>query len=79
MQMRKAMTQAEHRNLLTGIVEMNETYIGGKPRKGGGGEPPKRDRGTKKTPEIGAVERGGRVTAKATKNGKLKGGTFGRS
>ena len=34
MQIRKAMTQAEQRNLLTGIVEMDETYVGGKPRKG---------------------------------------------
>ena len=33
MQIRKAMTQAEQRGLLTGIVEMDETYIGGKPRK----------------------------------------------
>ena len=34
MQIRKAMSQAEHRDMLTGIVEMDETYIGGKPRKG---------------------------------------------
>ena len=34
MQIRKAMTQAEQRSLLTGIVEMDEAYIGGKPRKG---------------------------------------------
>ena len=38
MQIRKAMTQAEHRSLLTGIVEMDETYVGGKPRKGTKGE-----------------------------------------
>ena len=61
MQIRKAMTQAEHRNLLMGIVEMDECYVGGKPRRGSGGEPPKRGRGTKKTPVVGAVERGGRV------------------
>lgn len=73
MQIRKAMTQREHRGLLTGIVEMDETYIGGKPRKGGGGEPPKRGRGTKKQPVIGAVERGGKVRAKATTKDKLKG------
>ena len=71
MQIRKAMTQAEQRHLLTGIVEMDETYIGGKPRKGG--PPSKPGRGTKKTPVIGAVERGGRVTAKVTRKGKLKG------
>ena len=34
MQIRKAMTQAKHRNLLTDIVEMDETYIGGKPCRG---------------------------------------------
>ena len=28
MQIRKAMTQAAQRNLLTGIVEMDETYVG---------------------------------------------------
>ncbi len=71
MQIRKAMAQSEHRDLLTGIVEMDETYVGGKPRKGG--PPSKPGRGTKKTPVIGAAERGGRVTAKVTKHGKLKG------
>ena len=71
MQIRKAMTQAEQRNLLTGIVEMDETYIGGKPRKGSG--PSKRGRGTDKAPVVGAVERQGRVTAKSVMKGKLKG------
>lgn len=33
MQIRKAMTQAKHRDLLTGVVEMDGTYVGGKPRK----------------------------------------------
>ncbi len=41
MQIRKAMTQREHRTLLTGIVEMDETYVGGKPRKGRPGPKPK--------------------------------------
>ena len=36
-------------------VEVDETYIGGKPRKGTG--PYKRGRGTKKTPVVGMVER----------------------
>ncbi len=31
---RQAMTQSEQRELLTGIVEADETYIGGKSRKG---------------------------------------------
>ena len=36
MKIRDAMSQVEQRNLLSGIVEADETYIGGKPRKGGG-------------------------------------------
>ena len=71
MQIRKAITQREQRNLLTGIVEMDETYIGGKPRKGGNGPAP-RGRGTNKAPVVGAVERGGRVTAKSVSKGSLK-------
>ena len=71
MQIRKAMTQREQRNLLTGIVEMDETYIGGKPRKGVNGPAP-RGRGTNKAPVVGAVERGGRVTAKSVSKGSLK-------
>ncbi len=33
MQIRKAMTRVEQRDLLTSIVEMDEVYIGGKPRR----------------------------------------------
>ena len=76
MQIRKAMTQAQQRDLLTGIVEMDETYIGGKPRKGSKGDGPDgshpRGRGTRKTPVVGAVERGGNVTAKAVNKDKMK-------
>ncbi len=43
---------------LSGTVECDETYIGGKPRFKGNN---KRGRGTKKTPVFGMVERGGRV------------------
>ncbi len=54
--------------LLQGIVEADETYVGGKPRKrnkrGGKHKPNKRGRGTDKTPIIGAVERGGKVVAR---------------
>jgi len=72
MKIRQAMTQQAQRELLTGIVEMDETYIGGKPRKGGNnGEPLKRGRGTKKTPIVGMIERGGNVVAKPIKKGKL--------
>ena len=58
--------------LLHGIVEADETYVGGKPRKGnkhGDDEPTKRGRGTKKTPVLGVIERGGRVVAKVA-NGR---------
>ncbi len=63
MRIRRAML--EQRELMSGFVEMDETYIGGKPRKGG--EPSKRGRGTKKTPVIGMAERGGNVYAKVQK------------
>ena len=61
--MEKDTTQAE---LLYGIVEADETYIGGKPRRGNrrdGDKPSKRGRGTRKTPVVGLMERGGRVVA----------------
>lgn len=61
MRVRRAMQDAVERELLTGIVEMDETYIGGKPRKGTG--PHKHGRGTSKQPVVGMVERGGRVRA----------------
>ncbi len=74
MKVRQAMTQQIHRELLTGIIEMDETYIGGKPRKGGGnGEPNKRGRGTKKTPVVGMIEREGSVRAKVMRKEKLNG------
>ena len=75
MQIRKAMTQAEQRSLLSGIVEMDEAYIGGKPRKGIWHEddkPGKRGRGTNKAPIVGAVEHDGRVTAKVTTKERMK-------
>lgn len=76
MQIRKAMSQTEQRELLSGVVEMDKCYIGGKPRKGvkhDDDDMPKRGRGTKKAPVIGAVERDGRVSAKAVKKDKMKG------
>jgi len=72
MRIRRAMI--EQRDLLLGIVEMDETYIGGKPRRGSGGGTNKRGRGTKKTPVVGMVERGGRVKARPVKN--IKGRTL---
>ena len=76
MQIRKAMREREQGSMLMGIVEMDETYVGGKPRKGNNrsdDKPNPRGRGTKKTPVIGAVERGGDVKAEATHKDKLKG------
>jgi len=43
---------------LTGVVECDETYVGGRPRFKGIS---KRGRGTKKTPVFAAVERNGRI------------------
>jgi transposase-like protein len=72
MKIRQAMTQQAQRELLAGIVEMDETYIGGKPRRGAGGDTPlKRGRGTKKTPVVGMVQREGQIRAKVVKHNKL--------
>jgi len=75
MRVRRAMN--EQGEFLTGIVEMDETYIGGKPRKFAttvdkeSGEiipiKNKRGRGTKKPAVIGMVERNGRVKAQVVK------------
>jgi transposase-like protein len=73
MRIRRAMK--EQPELLQGFIEADETYVGGKPRKGNGpkdGEPHKRGRGTDKIPVIGVVERGGNVKAKVAKNLKAK-------
>ena len=59
MRIRKAMF--EHRELLQGIVEMDETYVGG--RKFGG----KRGRGTTKFKVVGMAERGGKIKAQSVK------------
>lgn len=52
--------------LLSGLVEMDEAYVGGKPRRTNrkdDNDPKPRGRGTSKTPVVGAVERGGLVKA----------------
>lgn len=73
LQIRAAMAEPEQRPLLTGVVEMDETFVGGKPRKWSGNDDdkPKRGRGTKKTPVVGMLERGGNVAAKVVKKAKL--------
>jgi transposase-like protein len=71
---REAM-MSHYSHMLQGIVEADETYIGGKPRKGkknDDGTPNKRGRGTKKIPVVGMIERGSRVMAKAVKKTQLK-------
>jgi len=50
---------------LNGIVEIDETYIGGKPRYKGNNP---RGRGTSKTPVFAAVERGGRIRRRVIAN-----------
>ena len=72
-QIRKAMGNVENREMFEAIVEMDETYVGGKPRRNDNNKN-KRGRGTKKTPVIGIIDRDKkRVYAKVAmpnKNGK---------
>jgi transposase-like protein len=70
MRIRRAMQEdPAQRALLQGIVEADETYVGGKPRKGNSttGGTHKRGRGTDKAPVIGIVERGGKVIVKVAR------------
>lgn len=59
------MAQPQFKGKLTGIIEVDETYIGGRPRKSQkdiiDGKNFKRGRGTKKTPVVALVQRGGMV------------------
>ena len=62
--------------MLTGTVEVDETYVGGKPRKNQVGVVNKRGRGTKKAPVMALVERNGKAISRPVSkvNGKtLKG------
>jgi transposase-like protein len=64
-QIRIAMGNTENQEFFNTVVEIDETYIGGKPRKGNKrddddkNEPPKvkRGRGTNKTPVVGVIDR----------------------
>ncbi len=73
MRIRNAMF--EQPELMRGIVEMDECYIGGKPRKGNGPGPKggthKRGRGTSKIPVVGIMERDGKVFARPIDKSKL--------
>lgn len=64
--------------LLSGKVEVDETYVGGKPRHGDGIKH-KQGRGTRKTPVLALVERDGRVKARvitAVNSANLKGAIY---
>ena len=61
---RHAMSKEPLAGLLRGTVEVDETYVGGKPRPQAGALKAKRGRGTRKTPVVALVERGGKVRAR---------------
>ncbi|KAA6312345.1 hypothetical protein EZS27_036707 [termite gut metagenome] len=59
-QIRKAMAKEEMKEVFEAVVEIDETYVGGKPRKENNhndNHTNKRGRGTSKTPVIGVKER----------------------
>src|SRR5438874_2134757 len=72
---RQAMVEAQGSRRLTGTVELDATYIGGKPRfrhKGKHGWDHK-----SKVPVLGAVERGGEIRLRVERSGESM-GTYGR-
>jgi transposase-like protein len=62
---RLAMREQPVKDMLKGTVEVDETYVGGKPRYTGIS---KRGRGTKKIPVLAMVERNGKATSKSITN-----------
>lgn len=67
-------TDPEQEQLMYGIVEADETYIGGKPRRTNrkqDEQPAKKGRGTKKVPVVGVAQRGGRVMARVADAGGI--------
>ena len=65
---RKAMANEQDKLFLRGLLEADETYVGGEPRKPNKRNNPnrhKRGRGTSKRPVMGVVERGGRLFMQA--------------
>jgi transposase-like protein len=70
---RLAMAEDPLASKLQGMVEVDETYVGGKPRKGqkdelGNPVKNKRGRGTKKTPVVALIERDGRAKTRVVEN-----------
>lgn len=66
---REAMRDDGPREPLTGIVEADETYVGGKPRRGNlWSKPHKPGRGTKKSPVMVLVQRDGSARCKPLEN-----------
>ncbi len=70
MRIRRAMVN--DRELLSGIIEMDETFLGGKPRKIRGGGVAPHGRGTKRPSVFGMVERGGKIKAMHVKKPNIK-------
>ncbi|MDD5589086.1 MAG: IS1595 family transposase [Candidatus Nanoarchaeia archaeon] len=68
---RSAMSQEPMASMLKGIVEVDETYVGGKPRKGND-IINKRGRGTRKAPVVALVERDGKAISHPTKRVNAK-------
>ena len=79
-QIRLAMGNTDNQEFIDTIVEIDECYLGGKPRKDNhhnddnDDDKPKRGRGTKKTPVVGVLDRDGKKihakVAKPDKDGK---------
>ena len=63
---RLAMKEEPFVNLLKKVVEVDETYIGGRPRKNGGKN--KRGRGTEKIPVVVLIERNGKMISNPIKD-----------
>jgi len=73
MKIREAMSQKHQRELLTGVIEMDETFIGPrKPRKRYRGQRFMDGSGHTKQPVVGMVERDGDVVAKMVGKRHLK-------
>jgi transposase-like protein len=71
---RESMKDNLAKDLFSSIIEMDETYVGGKPRKEKSEIKNKRGRGTKKTPVIGMIDRNSKKVkaqvAEKNKDGK---------